>query len=171
MRALLNTLYITTQRGYLKKDGETVLVSVEHRIRLRVPIHTLSGIVCFGKVGCSPPLMDLCGERQSDSRFLPEHGRFWRGSKGSPKGTCCCGASSTAAPTRMPRRRKWPAAVMGKMANSRQILQGQSRARREGPIRGFGSRGGDLAGQLKPVETMDLRRASRSGRRCGPDLF
>ena len=76
MRALLNTLYITTQGAYLKKDGETVLVSVEHETRLRVPIHTLSGIVCFGNVTCSPPLMGFCAERQVGLSFLSEHGRF-----------------------------------------------------------------------------------------------
>src|ERR1039457_6617674 len=86
MRALLNTLYITTQGAYLKKDGETVLVSVEHEVRLRVPIHTLSGIVCFGNVGCSPPLMGFCAERQVGLSFLSEHGRFLARVEGETKG-------------------------------------------------------------------------------------
>jgi CRISPR-associated protein Cas1 len=45
MRKLLNTLYVTIPNAYLSKDGETVLVRVEHETRLRVPIHTLEGIV------------------------------------------------------------------------------------------------------------------------------
>ena len=48
MKHLLNTLYVTTQGAYLAQEGETVLVRVEHETRLRVPIHTLGGIVCFG---------------------------------------------------------------------------------------------------------------------------
>src|SRR5689334_12607214 len=76
MKQLLNTLYITTQGAYLSKDGETVLVKVEHETRLRVPIHTLGSVVCFGQVACSPPLMGLCAERGVSLAFLSENGRF-----------------------------------------------------------------------------------------------
>jgi CRISPR-associated protein Cas1 len=77
MKQLLNTLFVTTQGAYLSREGETVLVRVEHETRLRVPIHTLGGIVCFGQVSCSPPLMQLCGERNVTISFLSETGRFW----------------------------------------------------------------------------------------------
>lgn len=76
MRHLLNTLYVTTQGSYLAQEGETVLVRVEKETRLRVPIHTLGGIVCFGQVSCSPFLLGLCGERGVAVSFLTEHGRF-----------------------------------------------------------------------------------------------
>jgi CRISPR-associated protein Cas1 len=76
MKQLLNTLYVTSQGAYLTKDGETVLVSVEHETRLRVPIHTLSSVVCFGQVSCSPPLMGLCAEKGVSLAFLSENGRF-----------------------------------------------------------------------------------------------
>ena len=49
MRQMLNTLFVTTQGTYLARDGECVLVRVEQENRLRVPIHTLTGIVCFGR--------------------------------------------------------------------------------------------------------------------------
>lgn len=77
MRHLLNTLYVTTQGSYLAREGETVVVRVERETRFRVPIHNLGGIVCFGQVSCSPPLMQLCGERQVAISFLSERGRFW----------------------------------------------------------------------------------------------
>jgi CRISPR-associated protein Cas1 len=77
MKQLQNTLFVTTQGAYLSREGETVLVRVEHETKLRVPIHTLSGIVCFGQVSCSPPLMQLCGERNVTLSFLSENGRFW----------------------------------------------------------------------------------------------
>lgn len=77
MKHLLNTLYVTTQGAYLSREGETVLVRVEHETKLQVPIHTLAGIVCFGQVSCSPPLMGLCGERNVAISFLSERGRFF----------------------------------------------------------------------------------------------
>jgi CRISPR-associated protein Cas1 len=76
MKQLLNTLYITTQGAYLAKDGETVLVRVEEESRLRVPIHTLGSIVCFGRVSCSPALMGMCAEKGVALSFLTENGRF-----------------------------------------------------------------------------------------------
>ncbi|MEW6141341.1 MAG: type I-C CRISPR-associated endonuclease Cas1c [Thermodesulfobacteriota bacterium] len=76
MKRLLNTLYVTSQGAYLSRDGETVLVQVESETKLRLPIHTLDGIVCFGRVLCSPFLMGLCGERNVTLSFLTERGRF-----------------------------------------------------------------------------------------------
>jgi len=76
MKRLLNTLFVTTQSAYLCREGETVLVRVEQETKLRVPIHTLGGIVCFGQVSCSPPLMELCGERNVLISFHSEQGRF-----------------------------------------------------------------------------------------------
>lgn len=76
MKAFLNTLYVTTPGAYLSQDGETVLVRIEKEVRLRVPLHTLSAIVCFGAVGCSPPLMGHCATRGVALAFLAEHGRF-----------------------------------------------------------------------------------------------
>ena len=76
MKKLLNTLYVTSQGAYLSKEGETVVVKVDGDVRLRVPVHTLGGIVCFGNVGCSPFLMGFCAENQVGLSFLTERGRF-----------------------------------------------------------------------------------------------
>jgi CRISP-associated protein Cas1 len=76
MKKLLNTLYVTTQGAYLSKDGETISVSIEKEVKLRVPVHTLSGIVCFGNVMCSPFLMGFCAENGVGLSFLTEYGRF-----------------------------------------------------------------------------------------------
>lgn len=76
MKHHLNTLFVTTQGSYLAKEGEAVLVRVERETKLRVPIHTLGGIVCFGNVSCSPYLMGLCGERGVAVSFMTEKGRF-----------------------------------------------------------------------------------------------
>jgi CRISPR-associated protein Cas1 len=71
-----NTLYVTTQGAYLSKDGETVEVLVEGKSRLKLPLHTLDGIVCFGQVSASPFLMGACAERDVALSFLTETGRF-----------------------------------------------------------------------------------------------
>jgi CRISPR-associated protein Cas1 len=76
VKQLLNTLYVTTQGAYLARDGETVLVKVEQEVALRVPIHTLASVVCFGRVSASPPLMGLCGERGVAMAYFTESGRF-----------------------------------------------------------------------------------------------
>lgn len=76
MKKLLNTLYVTTQGAYLAKDGECVAVRVDKEIKLRVPIHTLGGVVCFGQVSCSPFLMGFAAERGLGFSFLTENGRF-----------------------------------------------------------------------------------------------
>ncbi len=86
MKRLLNTLYVTSQGAYLSRDGETVLVKVDNETKVRLPVHTLDGIVCFGRVSCSPPLMGLCGERNVTISFLSENGRFWARMQGPVSG-------------------------------------------------------------------------------------
>lgn len=70
----------------MSRDGETVLVRVEGETKLRVPVHNLGGIVCFGQVSCSPPLMGLCAERNVTISFLTERGRFWARVEGPVSG-------------------------------------------------------------------------------------
>jgi len=76
LRKLLNTLYVTSQGAYLSKEGETVLVKVDNHIKLRLPIHTLEGIVCLGNILCSPGLLHLCADRNVTVSFLSSYGKF-----------------------------------------------------------------------------------------------
>lgn len=76
MKKLLNTLFVTTQGAYLSKEGETVMVKVDGEVAMRLPVHTLGGIVCFGQVSCSPYLMGFCAENGVAISFLTEHGDF-----------------------------------------------------------------------------------------------
>ena len=50
--------------------------AAEKETRLRVPVHNLGGIVCFGNVGCSPFVMGMCGRQGVSISFLTENGRF-----------------------------------------------------------------------------------------------
>jgi CRISPR-associated protein Cas1 len=86
MKRLLNTLYVMTQGAYLKRDGETVVVVAERQVRLRLPFHGLDGIVCIGRVMCSPPLMSACALRSITISFFDERGRFWTRVQGPVSG-------------------------------------------------------------------------------------
>ena len=76
MKKHLNTLFVTTQGAYLAKEGETIVVRVDREIRMRLPVHTIGGIVCFGNVSCSPYLLGFCAEKGVGISFLSEQGRF-----------------------------------------------------------------------------------------------
>lgn len=76
MKHHLNTLFVTTQGAYLRKDGEAVAVCVEKQTALRVPLHHLGGIVCFGRVSLSPYLIGRCAEAGVAVSFLTENGRL-----------------------------------------------------------------------------------------------
>jgi CRISPR-associated protein Cas1 len=124
MKQLLNTLYVTTQGAYLARDGEAVDVRVEHETKLRVPIHTLGGIVCFGNVSCSPFLMGLCGERGVALAFLTEHGRFLARVDGPVSGNVLLRREQYRWADQEERAAAVArAVVMGKIANCRTVLQ------------------------------------------------
>lgn len=76
MKRLLNTLFVMTQGAWLAREGETVAVKVDGEARLRVPLHTLDGIICFGRVLCSSQLMETCCEGSVMITFASEQGRF-----------------------------------------------------------------------------------------------
>ena len=75
-RELLNTLYVTTQGAYVHLDNQTLTVEVGDETRLRVPVHHLGSVVCFGRVSVSPAAMAQCAEEQRDLVFLSRSGRF-----------------------------------------------------------------------------------------------
>ena len=124
MKKILNTLFVTTQGAYLNKEGETVVVNVDKEVRLRVPIHTLGGIVCFGVVSLSPFLMGFCAENGVGLSFLTENGRFLARVQGPVAGNVLL---------RREQYRKaddaWCSAelarmvLIGKIANSRTVVQ------------------------------------------------
>jgi len=76
MRKLLNTLFVTTPGTYLFKDGETIAVKLGEEVKLRLPIHTIGGVICFDQVNCSPHLMGFCAENDVAISFISEYGGF-----------------------------------------------------------------------------------------------
>jgi CRISPR-associated protein Cas1 len=139
VKQLLNTLYVTTQKAYLARDGEAVAVRIESETKLRVPIHTLSSIVCFGNVSCSPFLMGLCGESGVALAFLTEHGRFLARVQGPVSGNVLLRREQYRWADREERAASVARAVVtGKLANCRTVVQ---RAIRDNP---GGARVGEL---------------------------
>ncbi|MDR3577462.1 MAG: type I-C CRISPR-associated endonuclease Cas1c [Anaerolineaceae bacterium] len=86
MKKLLNVLYVTVPNSYLALDGENVLVEKEKNVAMRLPLHNLEAIVCFGYTGASPALMGACAERNIGLCFLTPHGRFLARVTGKVKG-------------------------------------------------------------------------------------
>ncbi|MCK0769622.1 type I-C CRISPR-associated endonuclease Cas1c [Chromohalobacter canadensis] len=76
MRRQLNTLYITTEGAWLRKDGANIVMEVEGKERARLPIHMLESLVCFGRVLVSPPLMGFCAEQGVTITHLTPYGKF-----------------------------------------------------------------------------------------------
>ncbi|MCE5219299.1 type I-C CRISPR-associated endonuclease Cas1c [bacterium] len=124
MKRLLNTLYITTPGTYLARENETVVVRHEGEVKLRVPVRGLCGIVCFGRVGCSPQLMGLCAQNGIAISFLSSYGRYWARVQGPVSGNVLLRREQY-------RRADHPEAaaevtrdlLLGKVANARAVLQ------------------------------------------------
>lgn len=75
MQTLLNTLYLTLP-GYLHLENDTLRFEIEHETRLRVPLHHLGSVVCFGDVLVSPAAMGRLAEEGKSLVLLDHGGRF-----------------------------------------------------------------------------------------------
>mgnify|MGYP001443785807 FL=1 len=76
MRRQLNTLYVTTDGAWLRKDGANIVLEVEREERARLPVHMLESLVCIGRVAVSQPLLGFCAEQGISICYLTPHGRF-----------------------------------------------------------------------------------------------
>lgn len=86
MKQHLNTLFVFTKGAFLSKEGQAVVIKVDGEKRMRVPVHHLGGIACFGAVGASPHLLELCAEEGVSVSFLSQHGRLRARVTGFTKG-------------------------------------------------------------------------------------
>jgi CRISPR-associated protein Cas1 len=76
VKKLLNVLYVTTPNSYLSLDGENIVILVDGIEKLRIPVHNLESVVCFGYLGASPALMGFCAEKGIGLCFLSPYGKF-----------------------------------------------------------------------------------------------
>ncbi len=78
MKRYLNTLFITTQKTYLRKELDTLIVKSPNA-KTRLPLLNYESIVCFGNIIASPFLIAACMEKGINISFLSEYGKFlWR---------------------------------------------------------------------------------------------
>lgn len=154
MQTLLNTLYITTPQAYAHLDNNTVRIEVERETRLRVPLHHLGGIVCFGNVLVSPALMHRLAEEGKSLVLLDEQGRFKARMEGPVSGNILLRQAQYRHADRAEGALEIARAIVaGKLKNSRFILMRGARETGDGGERKVLARIADnLAASLRAAE-------------------
>lgn len=71
-----NTLYVTAQGAYVRKERETIVVEVEGERQLKLPVHHVANVLLFGRVMMSPGFVRLCAEKGLAVSMLSPRGRF-----------------------------------------------------------------------------------------------
>lgn len=121
---LLNTLYVTLPESRLRLDNDTLRVEVERETRLRVPLHHLHSVVCFGHVGLSAPLMHRLAEDGIALVLLDANGRFKARLEGAVTGNVLLRQAQHRAVDNAGFTLELARAlVAGKLKNQRQVLQ------------------------------------------------
>lgn len=120
---LLNTLYVNTPESYLRLDNDTLRIMLGEETRLRVPLHHLQAVVCFGRIGLSVPLMHRLADEAIALVLLDDNGRFKARLEGAVSGNVLLRRAqhtqsmNTAFGLDLAR-----AFIAGKVKNSRQVL-------------------------------------------------
>ncbi len=150
---LLNSLYITTPDTYVRLDNDTLRVEVEQETKLRVPLHHLSAVVCFGHIGLSAPLMHRLAEEGIALVLLDANGRFKARLEGAVTGNVLlrqaqfARVADSAFTLDMAR-----ACVAGKIKNTRQVLQrGAREAKLDEEAKVLTRAADDLAASLRAL--------------------
>lgn len=121
MKKLLNTLYATTEGASLRKDGENVVAEVEGAERGRVPLHMLGGVVVFGGIFVSPPLIGALARAGITLVLLDRRGRFEARVEGPVSGNVLLRRAQYRASERPDEIVR--SIVSAKIANQRAVLQ------------------------------------------------
>ena len=150
---LLNTLYVTLPDAWLRLDNDTLRIEVERETRLRVPLHHLTAVVCFGHVGLSAPLMHRLADEGIALVLLDANGRFKARLEGAVSGNVLLRQAQFVrgadAAFTLDMARSF---VAGKIKNTRQVLQrGAREAKNEEEARMLTRRADDLAASLRAL--------------------
>lgn len=128
MKKLLNTLYISSQGAYVSHEGEAVVIRIKDEEKLRVPVHLLEGLVCFGNIAVTSPVLGLCGQRGVTVSLLTEYGRFLARFHGGVSGNVLLRREQyRKADDPCMRLEIARSFVLAKVSNSRTVLQRASR--------------------------------------------
>ena len=153
---LLNTLYVTLPESYLRLDNDTLRVQSGDETRLRVPLHHLQAVVCFGHVGLSTPLMHALADTGIALVLLDTNGRFKARLEGAVSGNVLLRqaqhrvAGDAGFALALARR-----LVAGKLKNQRQVLlRGAREAKDAGDEAALKRAALDLAASLREHERL-----------------
>lgn len=86
MKKHLNTLYITSDDAFVRKERETFVVEINNEKVFQAPVHSIENIVCFGFKALTPQLMAFCAENNVGISYLTENGKFLARVYGAQKG-------------------------------------------------------------------------------------
>jgi CRISPR-associated protein Cas1 len=150
---LLNTLYVNTAESYLRLDNDTLRVMLDEETRLRVPLHHLEAVVCFGRIGLSVPLMHRLAEEAIALVLLDDNGRFKARLEGPMAGNVLLRKAqheqSARPPFALDLARTF---VAGKINNTRQVLlRGARDAKNESDAAQLTRGAQDLAASLRAL--------------------
>lgn len=86
MRALLNTLFVTSEDAWLALEGDNIVVQKDGAVAGRFPLHTLESVLCFTYKGASPALLGACAQRGICVSFYSPQGKFYCQTAGTAQG-------------------------------------------------------------------------------------
>lgn len=123
MKQLLNTLFVTSSKSYIRAEGNTLCVESDGQQKLRIPLHHIGSVVCFGDVMMTPAAMHRCADGGRSIVLLDRNGRFKARLEGPVSGNILLRqaqhrlAGDTDFQLNLVR-----AFLLGKLKNSRQVL-------------------------------------------------
>jgi len=129
MKTHLNTLFVTLEGAYLRKDGAAVEIRHEGETKLRVPLHNLDGIACFGwDISASAALMSACTGANVSLSFHNPHGKFLVAANGFTSGNILLRREQYRRADHEPASLAITAnMISAKLANSRQVVMRAAR--------------------------------------------
>jgi CRISPR-associated protein Cas1 len=128
MKKHLNTLYITSDDAYVRKERETFVVEVNNEKVFQAPVHSIENIVCFGFKPLSPALMAFCAESNVGISYLSENGKFLARVQGAQQGNVLLRKAQYAyADNEMESLKIARPIIAAKVANYRSLLQRHQR--------------------------------------------
>ncbi len=121
MKKLLNTLYVTTQGASLRKERETIRITIEKQ-QVHIPIHTLDSVCCFGNIYVSPYLLGALAESGVLVSYMTEYGKFLARVEGKKRGNVLLRRAQYRAVDSEEASSVVASMLQAKIANSRSVL-------------------------------------------------
>jgi len=121
-------LFVTAENARVHKEGETLVVRIEHQVRVRVPLLHLAGLVVLSPAWVSPDAMHALVEQGAGVSFLSPTGKFLARVEGLPGGSVHVRRAQFRAAESADRSLDISRSMVGgKVCNARTLLQRDAR--------------------------------------------